>query len=129
MRMKRKHDDVELPEKTSPTHYINIRSAERRDIRPGETVTLQTGVSVAMAAGETARLSGRNVKSTSITPKGYKDLLVVMTNKGNRNIMIYPGQVIASLHIAKKKPQARKKTTVVTKATFVEKNEPSSCES
>lgn len=124
MRMKRKHDDIELPEKTSPTTYINVRSAERIDVRPNETVTIQTGVLVAMAAGETAHTKGKNVRPTSIGPKGYKDLLVMMTNRGERNLLIYPGQVIARIDITKKKVEARKrkrkKVTLYTEAKFLE---------
>lgn len=123
MRMKRKHDDIELPEKTSPTTYINVRSAQRIDVRPNETVTIQTGVLVAMAAGEMAHIKGRNVRPTSIGPKGYKDLLVMMTNRGERNLLIHPGQVIARIDITKKKVEARKKrkrATLYTEAKFLE---------
>jgi len=123
MRMKRKTEGIELPEKTSPTTYINVRSAQRIDVRPNETVTIQTGVLVAMAAGEIAHIKGKGVRPTSIGPKGYKDLLVMMTNRGERNLLIYPGQVIARIDITKKKVEARKKRKrirVVTEAKFLE---------
>ena len=123
MRMKRKLEDVELPEKVSSTRYINVRSAQRVDVRPGETVVIETGVLVAMAAGEMARVRGKNVKPTSIAPKGYKDLLVTMVNRGDRNLLIYPGQVIASIEIVKKKVETRKKrkrATLYTEAKLLE---------
>lgn len=127
MRMRRKTKDVQLPSKTSPGHYVGIRSIQRRDVRPGESITLQTGVLIALATGEMAKIRGENVMPTSITPKGYKDLLVMMHNRGDRNIMIHRGQIIASMEIIKvkkkKEAAARKLMTVTSEARFVDGGE------
>jgi len=116
VRLKRLNDQVELPEKTNNNKYINVRSAVRIDVRPGETVEVPTGVAVSLAKEETAYISGPNVVPTELPHGKYKEIIVPIYNDGDRNLLIYPGQVIATISVERKK-----KATIVTKATLVQK--------
>jgi len=64
MKFKKLVDGVELPEKSSPELYINVRSAERVDIRKDEYRQVRTGVSMLVNKSEVARVVGANVQTT-----------------------------------------------------------------
>jgi len=122
MRFKKLDAGVELPEKYSPTLYINVRSAERVDVRPHEVRRVKTGVSVLVGKDETARIVGPNVSTDEIkTGNKYSELIVTMHNLGDRNVMVYPGMVVARIEVTKTKAEAtnkRRTTTIVSEATF-----------
>jgi len=112
MRFKRIIKDVELPEKVTGG-YVNVRSAERVDIRPGETRQVITGIKVYLQKGEIAGIRGAPSWVGFVTPAKVSsgDLTIMIKNATLRNLMVYCGQVIASIDIIKR---PRKKTTVVS---------------
>jgi len=121
MKFKKLVDDVELPEKSSPELYINVRSAERVDIRKDEYRQVRTGVSMLVNKSEVARVVGANVQTTLLkTGTKYEELVVTMFNQGERNIMVYPGMVIAKIKVenAKAESSVAKRATIKSTAEF-----------
>lgn len=119
MRFKRigNYDDVELPEKATASLYVNVRSAVRIDVRPGETLDIPTGVRVTVGRNEKAYLEEL---IDGMVPKQIKsgELFVTVKNKGKRNIMVYPGQALAEIVVKKETKKATAVTKEVRKATF-----------
>jgi len=130
MRLRKLNDGVELPEKVNPGLYINARSNRRVDVRSGENIAIATGVEISVARGELVTISGPNVVTYVIEPCKYTELFVMVANRGDRLLMIYPGQVLAEIIVVKKAartaastPKTRgqrkpKKTTLTGSATI-----------
>jgi hypothetical protein len=103
MKFKKMVEDVELPERVAPHVYVNIRSAERRDVRGSETINIKTGVMVLVGGGEIATVFGAGPFAANVVPREiktgnkYYEIIITVRNNGLRNIMIYPGQVLASI--------------------------------
>jgi len=117
MKFRKLNDEVELPEKTS-SGYINLRSAERVDVRPGETRNITTGVEAKLDKSESYSFepdftSMGNSEVTTISPNSYTELALSVTNPYDTNIMIYPGQVLGRFH-------TWKTAKLNSAATFVE---------
>lgn len=115
MRLKKLVESIELPEKMSATRYINVRANERIDVCYGDRVRVKTGVHVTVSKNETARLVEpralvSNVVEMNITTG---ELFVTMHNSDERNLMIYPGEVLAEIWVEKApvKASTRKRRT------------------
>jgi len=124
MRFKKLRADVELPEKASATHYVNVRANERIDVCYGDQLRVATGVHVTVAKNETARIKGANVVSLDVTTG---ELFVTIHNPDKQNLMVYPGQVLAEILIKKapvkvkpRKPRKPRTPKVVTKEPVAE---------
>jgi len=115
MKFKRLDASIELPEKESDGHYINVRSSVRVDVRPGETRLIPTGVNVVLSKDEKAKLvvTASTATYTYDLESGAMEVKVV--NNGARNIPIYPGMVIAEIVSS-----ATKKATIVSGARMVD---------
>ena len=125
MKFRKRLEFVELPEK-SGSDYLNIRSAVRIDVRPGEILSVDTGLDYMIPKNDVATWAvvGSNVVRLELTPSGYKRLYVKIRNRGHRNLMIYVGHVIASI-IGTMKPKPPKRARAARKkvATFTSKVE------
>ena len=125
MKFRKRLEFVELPEK-SGSDYLNVRSAVRIDVRPGETLNVDTGLNYMIPKNDSANwtIVGSNVVRFGLTPSGYRHLYIKIHNHGRRNIMIYVGEVIASI-IGTLKPKPVKKVKAARKkvATFTSKFE------
>jgi len=120
MKFRKRLEFVELPEK-SGSDYLNVRSAVRIDVRPGETLNVDTGLNYMIPKNDSANwtIVGSNVVRFGLTPSGYRRLYVKIRNHGHRNIMIYVGEVIASIiGTMKPKPPKRAKAAKKKVATF-----------
>jgi dUTPase len=100
MRLYKLDKNVEFPERVNEDgliRYLNIRSSERIDVRPGETrhISTQLRVSFDVEKYETFIISAFD--STKSLLEDGEEVFVKVTNHGNRNIMIYPGQVVGEL--------------------------------
>ena len=117
MKLRKKEDYVELPESLGDGRYIELRSSERIDVRTGERLDVATGVEAYIGKTETLTVTSTFCKSRMVYSKlgKYVELLVRVKNKGKRNIMIHPGEPIASMLLDKPKT---KKATIKTKATW-----------
>lgn len=82
-----------------------ISATERIDIRPGETVVLGTGLRM--------EYSARMESLTMLSPlehcvvEGFtsmpgEEMTISISNRGSRNVPVYPGRVIAYLTAARK---------------------------
>ena len=105
MRLYKIDKEIEFPERVSGNsslRYLNIRSAERIDVRPGETRQISTRLRVSFK--ETAEkvfiVSYFNSMKYEITTSG-EELLVPVENLGERNIMISPGTVLGEIKVEK----------------------------
>ncbi len=99
MRLYKLSKSVEFPEKTK-TGYINIRSIERIDVRPGEIRCVDTGLRISKTDLE--RVVAKSVwGDTSTVNRTGKRLCIIVNNHGSRSIMIYPGMVIGELTVEK----------------------------
>jgi len=116
VKFKKAFADIEKPEK-SGDRYINVRSAERVDVRPGATRTIDTGVEVSVAKMEFAFVAGENVVEETLEPGGYRPLTVTITNDTERTMLVYPGQVLASIYV---KILGKKKSAVTPKKAVFE---------
>ena len=119
--------DIELPERHG-NEYINVRSNERTDVRPGETRSIHTGIKLIVEPGDRVAIDSVYTNDYAILPPGtYKDLQIIVVNDSDRNIMIYPGQDIATIKILKdnepltatviKRPR-KKRATIESSATL-----------
>jgi len=121
MKFKRRYEGIELPEKSEPTKYINIRSAERVDVRPGETRDIETGVLIKVYADEEVIVYGPYVVTGTYQVDKFVPLVVTMYNDEDRSLLIYPGQIIGGLSIRKEAARNKmRKATISSKARFVE---------
>ena len=123
MRLKKLVESIELPEKMSATRYINVRANERIDICYGDQVIVKTGVHVTVAKNETAQLGGENVVTLNVVTG---ELFVTIHNPGERNLMIYPGEVLAEILVEKAPVKAstrKRKTAKFTSSAKVVKGE------
>ena len=120
MKFRKRLEFVELPEKDG-NNYLNVRSAVRIDVRPGETLSVDTGLDYMVPKNDSATWAvvGSNVVRFELTPSGYRRLYVKIRNHGHRNIMIHVGEVVASI-IGTMKPKPVKKVKAAGKkvATF-----------
>ena len=124
MRFKKLVESVELPEKLSATRYVNVRANERIDVCMGNVLSVSTGIHITVAKNETVWLRGVNVPLTRVVCTG--ELLVPIYNKDARNIMIYPGQVIAEILVEKSPVKAstrKRKTAKFTSSARVVKRD------
>jgi len=106
MRLYRIDKEVDFPEKVSgksDLRYANIRSAERIDVRPGETRQISTKLRVSFKQDKEKVFVVSYFNSTKyeIISSG-EELLVPVENVGDRNIMIFPGTVIAEMRVEKR---------------------------
>ena len=116
--------DVELPEKASPTRYINVRANKRIDVCAGEQVRVPTGILVKLSKNETATIKGHNVVKMNV-PSG--ELFITVRNPGEYNISIYPGEALAEILVKKppvkaravRKPPVRKTTSFRSQAMLI----------
>lgn len=118
MKFRKRLEFVELPEK-SGNDYLNVRSAVRIDIRPGETLDVDTGLDYMVSNNDPSRWSiagDFNVFEAELTSGGYKPLYIKVRNMGNRNIMIYVGEPIARV-VGTTKPVEKKAARKPTKKT------------
>jgi len=118
MKFRKRLEFVELPEK-SGNDYLNVRSAVRIDIRPGETLDVDTGLDYMVSSNDPSRWSVAgdfNVFEAGLTSGGYKPLYIKVRNMGNRNIMIYVGEPIARV-VGTMKPVEKKAARKPTKKT------------
>lgn len=116
MKFRKLNNEVELPEKSTPGKYINIRASSRVDIKPGKTRDVKTGVEVLVPKNEICWLSGDNVLEAVLEPGKYRELIITMHNSSRKTMMIYPGQVVASItvEVMTKKTAAKKPFKVAT---------------
>jgi len=112
MKFRKRLEFVELPEK-SENDYINVKSAVRIDVRPGETLSVDTGLEYMIPKNDSALwwVVGLNVVETKLTSGGYRPLYIKVRNPGHRNHMIYVGESIARIvgTVKPKKAKATKK--------------------
>lgn len=123
MRFKKLVESIELPEKHSPLSYINVRANERIDVCSGNEVRVATGIHVAVAKNETAKLVGPNVVKPDVTTG---ELFVTIYNPDERNFMIYSGMVLAEIWVEKvpvKASTRKRKTAKFTSSAKVVKRE------
>jgi len=109
------YPDVELPERSGVGHYINLRSAERIDVRPNETVVISTGVKISRSKGEKVMFAS-SIGDYKLEPVKSGEIKVSITNSGDRNIIVYPGMVIGELL------SDTSKTTTLTGTATISKN-------
>lgn len=118
MRFRKLNKEVELPEKSTPNKYINIRASRRIDIKPGKTRDVTTGVEVLVPKNEICWLSGDSVLEAVLEPGKYRELIITMHNPSRKTMMIYPGQVIASITVEVISTKAAKKLPKYKRTTF-----------
>lgn len=121
MKLKKLEDYVELPVADGTGCYQGLRSLERIDVRPNERRDVLTGVAAYVGKTETVTVFSDFCGSRMIYSKlgKYVELQVRIKNKGDRNIMIYPGEVIGYLTVRKPASKPRtKKATIKTRATW-----------
>lgn len=114
MRFKLLRSDVTKPNKVSPGHYINVRSAQRIDVFPNNSAMVETGLKVYVSKTETARLVGDSVDEVEITSG---ELFIPVVNPSDTILSIYPGQVLADISVSTVK---QKRATFVSSAELVE---------
>ena len=122
MKFRKRLEFVELPEKDG-SNYLNIRSAVRIDVRPGEILSVNTGLEYMVPKNDTATwavASSSTVIGDSLTPGGYKPLYIKLHNPGHRNLMIYVGETIATIvgTMKPKKVKAAKKKVATFTSEF-----------
>lgn len=133
MRFRKLNKEVELPEKSTPNRYINVRASERVDIKPGLAREVETGVEVSVKKDEIASVVGKNVLEEVLEPGGYRPLTVTICNHSDRTMMVYPGQVVASVLLEvistkETKPEKYKRTTFSSEVTLIREDEPKNVE-
>lgn len=105
MRLYKIDKEIEFPERVSGNsglRYINIRSAERIDVRPGETRQISTRLRVSFKEAKERVFIVSHFNSTKYEiPASGKELLVPVENLGLRNIMIQPGEVLGEIIVEK----------------------------
>ena len=95
MRLYKINPDVEFPEKLE-AGYMNIRSAERIDVRPNEARLVSTGLRLSKTKDEV--ITVKDLWGTEyILENSGEELFIKVTNGGIRNIMIYVGMVIGEV--------------------------------
>ena len=123
MRLKKLEDYVELPKSLGFGQYGELRSIERIDIRPGERRDVLTGVGARIAKTETVTVYSAFCDNKMVYDRTGEvvELMVRIKNNGKQNIMLHPGQVIATIEV--KKGAAKTKTaTIRTKAAWRPEN-------
>lgn len=123
MKFRKAINGVELPEKSSSTLYVNIRSAERVDVRSNEMIMVDTGIEVLVPKNETVTIFGAYIIETVLSPGKYQRLTVPVRNTTDQCFMVYPGQVLASLSVVTK-PKPKKVVAFKTSATLDLQEEP-----
>lgn len=128
MRFKKLSESVELPEKFSATRYVNVRANERIDVCYGDQVRVATGVHVAVAKNEKAWVVGPQSTVSHVVELFVTtgELFVTIHNPNERNIMVYPGQVIAEIWVEKAPVKAstrKRRTAKFTSSAKVVKGE------
>jgi hypothetical protein len=98
MRIKRISSEFSEPEKIEDTYII--RSSERVDVRPGETVFVETGLEYLAYKTDNAVIYGPQVEEQELySGRGYDRLTVRIQNSGKHTISVYPDQIIAFISI------------------------------
>lgn len=109
--------NVEAPEAKDGVY--SIRSAERIDVRPGETINVYTGLEALAYHTDEAVLNGPNTTRTKFyTGRGYDELTVPVVNASNCTMHIKPGQVIAQVTF--KPEESEEIVEITTSAEFTE---------
>jgi dUTPase len=124
MKFKKLVEGIELPEKTSPQRFTNVRANRRIDVCSGDTVRVSTGIHVTVSKNETARLLGiaSGVVAMDVTTG---ELFIDIYNKYKQNLMIYPGMVLAEILVEKAPVKAstrKRKTAKFTSSAKVVKS-------
>jgi len=119
MRFEKILEDVELPEKTEDGRFINIRSCVRMDIQPGKFDRVPTGLRVEVEENEKPMLYGSlfiPVVNTLLKPG---EVFIRIKNDTERNITIYPGQVLAEVTVyIGELPKKPKRATIYSSANL-----------
>lgn len=97
MRLYKLVQGTEFPERVNEdaVMYVNIRSIERVDVRPEECRYIQTGFRISCTDSERVYV----VSEWGDTSELFNgdELVVLVSNTGKRNILIYPGSVIGKV--------------------------------
>ena len=94
MRLYRLIEGTEFPErvKDDVVKYLNIRSIERVDVRPGEARYIQTGFRISCTDSERVSVVSEWGDTSELV--NGDELVVLVCNTGKQNILIYPGSVV-----------------------------------
>jgi len=102
MRIKRISPEFGEPEKIKDTYIV--RSSERVDVRPGETVFVETGLEYLAYKTDNAVIYGPQVDEEELySGRGYDRLTVKIRNSGEHIISVYPDQIIAFISLGSAK--------------------------
>lgn len=101
MRLYKIDDNVEFPSKETSkgiTKISGIRSSQRVDVRPGETVFVKTGIRIHLNKKEEAAIYSAVLEGV-YSPVSGKELAVMVHNNTRNTFHIYPGQVIGRAEV------------------------------
>lgn len=98
MRFYKTTDAAESPEKQG-NRYLNIRSAQRIDLRPHETLSVATDLGVEWAKTERVKILPVYGSEYFLDTPG--SLWIKLSNPTDKSIHIYPGTVVASVEVYK----------------------------